>query len=153
MSKEKLRQNRWLGAFTAGVLGTLTTLFSTNAAKKKEPRPERKGDIFNKKMILGGIAGGMVGAAAALLLAPKSGSELLKGLSNPLSRYLKKAAAPLKKSTPKRKKAIQSPLKVRSVSGQHNENQGVSKKTAASSKQKKGSRTPKTSTKAISAST
>lgn len=43
-------------------------------------------------MMLGAIAGGVIGAAAALLCAPKKGTELIKGMASPFSRYFKKAS-------------------------------------------------------------
>lgn len=113
MSKDKMNQHVWLGALTAGVLGTLTTLLSLN--KKKVQPKNGMGDLFNKKMMLGGVAGGVIGAAAALLLAPKSGAELLKEISKPLSHFLKQTPAPVKKTGAKVKNGKRMPAKKKSA--------------------------------------
>lgn len=65
-----------------------------------------------KQFIVGGIAGGLLGAAVALLFAPKSGSELMKDLSNTFSfkatrkkheRVVAEKSAPRKKRGRKKK--------------------------------------------------
>ena len=44
-----------------------------------------KSELPNKNLLIGGLAGGLIGAAAALLLAPKSGTDLVKELVNLLT--------------------------------------------------------------------
>ncbi len=94
MTKENHNPGLYIGAaVVAGILGTLSALRHssrtvqgwTDQAKDVAQQVLEKGEIMNKKMVLGGVAGGLIGAAAALLLAPKSGAELIKDLSHPFS--------------------------------------------------------------------
>lgn len=94
MTKENHHQGIYIGAaVVAGILGTLSALMNSNRkvqewtgqAKDVAQQVLEKGEMINKKMVLGGVAGGLIGAAAALLLAPKSGAELIKDLSHPFS--------------------------------------------------------------------
>lgn len=63
-----------------------------------------------QNLVLGGIAGGLVGITAALLLAPKSGKKFIEDLTAPFHPKKEKKAA---KQKPKviRKKARSSPVK------------------------------------------
>lgn len=87
MLNHKTKKNLWVGAaFAAGILGTLTSLLRNNRVNSS---PKKNEDILNKRMILGGMAGGIVAAATALLLAPKSGNQLIKEIYSPFSRFMK----------------------------------------------------------------
>ncbi len=78
-------------ALAAGLVGAMKALLlpTTNRKgwiEKKQSlqrQSKSKNDKFNHNLFLGGIAGGLVGAAAALLLAPKAGIDLLKDISRP----------------------------------------------------------------------
>lgn len=94
MSDQNYNQTILIGAaVAAGILGTLTGLLGfrktnkglTEQAKDFACQALEVGDMVNKKMILGGVAGGIVGAVAALFLAPKSGSELIKDITRPFT--------------------------------------------------------------------
>lgn len=87
MLNPKTQKNLLIGAaFAAGILGTLTSLLRNN---KVNSTPRKNGELLNKRMLLGGMAGGVVAAATALLLAPKSGIELMKDIYSPFSRFVK----------------------------------------------------------------
>lgn len=93
MSNHKVRKNLLVGAaIAAGILGTVSSLMRNNK-KYKENSFAREKEHINKKMILGGMAGGVVAAATALLLAPKSGKELIKEIYGPFSKFFKEARA------------------------------------------------------------
>jgi gas vesicle protein len=85
----KYNQNLLIGAaVAAGILGTLTGLLGvkkTNKGWAGQAKDLLDGEMVNKNMVLGGVAGGLVGAAAALLLAPKSGAELIKDIAHPFT--------------------------------------------------------------------
>lgn len=85
----KYNQNLLIGAaVAAGILGTLTGLLGvkkTNRGWTGQAKDLLDGEMVNKNMVLGGVAGGLVGAAAALLLAPKSGAELLHDITHPFT--------------------------------------------------------------------
>lgn len=119
MSNEKNNQNLIVSvAVVAGILGTLSAFMSSNRkmqgwkeqAKNVASHVIEKKDIVNKNMLLGGMAGGLIGAATALLLAPKSGTDFIKDLTHPFSHEgehphqstLSKTAS--RKSAVKRKK-------------------------------------------------
>lgn len=57
----------------------------------------RKG-IMNKNIIIGGVAGGLVGVATALLLAPKPGSQLIKDVYKPLAPVIRNVFSHVKKA-------------------------------------------------------
>lgn len=57
------------------------------------------GKGVNKKMLLGGLAGGVIGATTALFLAPKAGSEFREDLSHPFTS--KEKAPPHRPTTRK----------------------------------------------------
>lgn len=108
MSDHNYNQNILIGAaVAAGILGTLTGLLGikkqsrgwTDQAKDIADRVMESGDIMNTKMILGGLAGGVVGAAAALLLAPKAGADLIKDLAKPFSDHVKSSRSTSSKSS------------------------------------------------------
>lgn len=99
MSEEKNHRGLLLGAaVVAGILGTLSAIASTNRtargwaeqARDATSRVLEKGDAVNKNMLLGGVAGGLIGAATALLLAPRSGTDLIKELTHPFSKEERK---------------------------------------------------------------
>ena len=102
MSKNRY-QHLLLGAtaLAAGVIGTLTRVFGspkrkphwTNDAKDLAHQVLDMKNQVNTNMLLGGIAGGIVAAATALLLAPKSGEELLDDLTHPFSKKHSKKAS------------------------------------------------------------
>lgn len=79
-------------AVVVGILGTLSALLRTNKTVqgwKEQARDSanqlmNKGDAVNKNLLIGGVAGGLIGATAALLLAPKSGSELMQDIAHTL---------------------------------------------------------------------
>lgn len=56
---------------------------------------------MNKNIVLGGVAGGLVGVAAALLLAPKPGSQLIKDVYKPLGPVISSLFSQAKKVRPK----------------------------------------------------
>ena len=94
MSNEKNNQNLMVGAaVVAGLLGTLSALVRSNRtvkgwteqAKNTASHMLEKGEMINKNMLIGGVTGGIIGAATALLLAPKSGSELMKDIAYSVS--------------------------------------------------------------------
>lgn len=86
-------QNFLIGAaiVATGVLGTLTTLLlqkETNGkwierVKKLASQSIGRREIFNKNLFAGGVAGGIVGVTTALLLTPKSGSDLIRDIYRP----------------------------------------------------------------------
>lgn len=87
MSDESHNHQLLIGAaVVAGVLGTLTAIMRSNItlAETREVA-NHTGEAVNKNMLLGGLAGGIIGAAAALVLAPKSGSELMKDIAHTLT--------------------------------------------------------------------
>lgn len=93
MSGDSTNQNVMIGtAVMAGILGILSGLIRSNK-KVKNWKEQARGmvrghdqkEIINKNLIVGGIAGGIIGATAALLLAPKSGSELIKDITHTLT--------------------------------------------------------------------
>lgn len=87
-------------AVAAGVVGTLTTLLwprhrgwasqvkgiANQVARGLRPLKRNENETLSKNFMIGGVAGGMIGATAALLLTPKSGKNLIKDLSDPFQR-------------------------------------------------------------------
>jgi gas vesicle protein len=109
MSNHKYNQNLLIGvAVAAGILGTLTSLLGFKKNKKRRsgyPKNFVKhilenGEGLNKKFVLGSVAGGLVGATAALLLAPKSGTDLIHDLSHPFSERAAKVRLGSRRSSP-----------------------------------------------------
>jgi gas vesicle protein len=125
MSNQKYNQNLLIGAAVAsGIIGTLTRLLGgkkNNMVWSKQARNIANqvfatGEVLNKRMVLGGMVGGLVGAAAALLLAPKSGADLMKDIARPflhqrerarpiVDRLIANKAAVRKKSASRKSKA------------------------------------------------
>ncbi len=127
MSDEKNNQNLIVGvAVVAGILGTLSALVRSSQtiqdwaeqAKSSGSHAIEKSEAVNKNMLLGGVAGGLIGAAAALFFAPKAGSDLIKDFSHPFSHQeehpepsRKSTAKPVTKKNPPRKKEASSSVK------------------------------------------
>ena len=114
MSNQKDQRSLLMGvAVAAGILGTLTTIFISKKQEEKnwgEKTQDFFGEILdgtdhlvNKKMVWGGMAGGALGALAALLFTPKSGEDLIKDLSS-VFRYSRHVA---RKTVAKRRKQAQ----------------------------------------------
>jgi gas vesicle protein len=131
MSDRKNHQNLLIGAaVAAGLLGALTTYLHFKKRFTKETSlSQKERGFFNKKVALGSLAGGVVGAASALLFAPKAGSELIQDISRPFSQYLKQSHS----ITPQKKKASSSTRSKRKVI-----EIAHPKKKQATPKQKKG---------------
>lgn len=72
----------------------------------------RKG-MMNKNIILGGVAGGLVGVATALLLAPKPGSQLIKDVYKPIAPAIRNLFSQTVKKTRKGAKQVSSHSKVK----------------------------------------
>jgi hypothetical protein len=108
MSEEKFKENLFVGATTLmGILGTLSTMLRLNRFPKWRDQAKEaaninleKGEKVNKNFMLGGIAGGLIGAATALLLAPKAGYDLVKDLFLHFSHGKEHTPADSAKSTP-----------------------------------------------------
>ena len=121
-------------ALAAGLIGTLTTVlrFKRNhrrgwmeQVKHLSRKQIFEKDLVNKKMILGGVAGGIIAATTALLLAPKSGRDLIKDWIHPIAQQLKQSRhlsskknasrstsrPSVKKSSAKKKETKRSPPK------------------------------------------
>lgn len=125
MSNHKYNQNLLIGAaVAAGIIGTLTSYLGFKKKGRKWSEQAKgiashvleTGEALNKKLVLGSVAGGLVGAAAALLLAPKSGSDLIKDLAGPFSHKVgevrsEAAKSASHRSTALKKKASSSPKK------------------------------------------
>jgi gas vesicle protein len=88
----KLNHNIILGAasMAAGIIKTLTSAFMP----RQKSWPEKAKDAasqfasnasnrINRKILLGTVAGGIIGVTTALLLAPKSGAALINGFYKP----------------------------------------------------------------------
>lgn len=85
MSDESHNHNLLIGAaVAAGILGTLSALIRPNFQDSRGG-VHQGGEKVNKNLLLGGLAGGIIGAATALVLAPKSGSELMKDIAHTLT--------------------------------------------------------------------
>lgn len=79
-------------AVAAGVLSTLASILAPKQHKEWGEQAQdlaahllNKKDSLNKNILIGTVAGGVVGVTAALFLAPKAGSELLQDLYHPFS--------------------------------------------------------------------
>jgi gas vesicle protein len=100
MANSKKDHNNLLwGAALAGVLGTLTSILMPKNTRRRGWVNQAKDAANNmvdgvrqwspevetstRDLLLGGVAGGVVGVATALLLAPKSGKELIKDMAEP----------------------------------------------------------------------
>lgn len=86
MSNESHNHHLLIGAaVVAGILGTLSALFRSNIGlMETKELANQAGEAVNKNMLLGGLAGGIIGAATALVLAPKPGTELMKDIAHTL---------------------------------------------------------------------
>lgn len=110
MANQNVKNNLLLGAAVAvGLLGTLTSILLPkrgNRAVWTEQAREVASNVIgnwghvrsikketNKNLVLGGIAGSIIGITTALLLAPKSGSDLIKDLSKSFQTEVKRATA------------------------------------------------------------
>lgn len=84
MSDESRHHNLLIGAaVVAGILGTVSAIIRSNiTVTETREVASQAGEAVNKNMLLGGLAGGIIGAATALVLAPKSGSELMKDIAH-----------------------------------------------------------------------
>lgn len=111
MSDESNNHNLMIGAaVVAGILGTLSALLKTNKAvqcwtdqaKDAACQLMDKSDAVNKNLLIGGVAGGLIGATAALLLAPKAGSELINDIAHTLKHPGEFVHATSHKSSPSR---------------------------------------------------
>jgi len=143
MSKDKNRSHYLIGAVIAGVLGTLSLLSRKNYAVREwsddamdyASQLIENGMHVNKNTktrLLGGIAGGLIGTATALLLAPKAGKNLIHDITARFGR-----GAPLKRSS---KKPMMKKSKVKAPKG----NMTVKKKAKTSqmkTKKRAGGRT------------
>jgi|GEM_PF-3523714 len=99
MSDKKQCQSLVMGAaIVTGIVGTFSALIYFSHADNEKERKEKR-EIINKNVVLGGVAGGLVAAATALLLAPKAGSELIKDLAHPFSNEGKEEHPPSSDST------------------------------------------------------
>lgn len=112
MSGKNYNQNLMMGAaaVVAGVLGTLSALMRSNRSVKGWTEQAKdaavhvwEGDVVNKNMMLGGLAGGLIGAATALLLAPKAGTDLIRDLTHPFSHQGERKRSSRKVSSSSRK--------------------------------------------------
>jgi gas vesicle protein len=98
---QKYQQRKALligAAALAGLIGTLSTIFMPKRSNQKRWMDKARNiggqmnlhgfyphaDTINKNLMLGGLAGGIVGITTALLLAPKSGTELMKDIVDTL---------------------------------------------------------------------
>src|SRR5262249_39085415 len=97
--QNKQRKQLWMGALAAGIVGTISTLVRLHRKPKKIQSQTIRGLHFNQKTMIGSMAGGIIGVATALLLAPTSGAKLLQGISHPISKYLNNSRSTTKKST------------------------------------------------------
>lgn len=97
MSKDKNSHPYLIGAVVAGVLGALSVLsrksctfreWSDEAVDFASHLVENGMPVnkITKTRLLGGIAGGLIGTAAALLLAPKAGKNLIRDITAPFGR-------------------------------------------------------------------
>ena len=103
MHRNKNQRNNFLigAAALAGLIGTLTTIFMPKRVNKgwmekaQDVANQMKGNLpawayhqnqerLNKNLMIGSVAGGLIGITTALLLAPKSGSELIRDITNTL---------------------------------------------------------------------
>ena len=77
----------------------MTKTFGKSTYYNKEKYAETCPSHHSKDFLIGGLIGGMIGAAAALLLAPKSGKELRSDLASTESgQYICQKANELKQS-------------------------------------------------------
>lgn len=153
MSKEKYNQNLIVGAaVVAGILGTLSALVRSNRASQGWTERAKdianhmleKGEAVNKNMLLGGVAGGLIGATTALMLAPKAGLDLIKDIVHPFSEQKGNTRSTSRKSTKSnsRKKGAVSSTSAKNHPG-HQHKEGIKRteksKTNKSSTKKKNS--------------
>lgn len=95
MSDESTNHNLLIGiALAAGVIGAVTSFLRSNhqigesllahPGKKIPKCCSVESTSINKNFLIGGIVGGLLGATAALMLAPKPGSELIHDVAQKL---------------------------------------------------------------------
>jgi len=141
-------------AVAAGILSTLASLLNSKdrrdwtdqASDLADQYLDRKEGI-NKNLLIGTVAGGVVGVTAALLLAPKAGSELIHDLYQPFQKSrkeLKSKAKSLKKDISQKISKIKAELKGKKTK------KTKTRRTSLKSKAKKGA---KTVANAVSAAT
>lgn len=126
------KQNYIIGAAVAAasLVGTLTTLLLprrrpktwTEQAQAAADRILETRERIKSNMVLGGITGGLVGVTTALLLAPKSGKELIKDLAEPFQhkknvvKKAKKVRTATKRKSAAKKKSVKHEKKSEAVS-------------------------------------
>jgi len=132
MTKPKIDNSAWMKAFAGGILGTVSTILKWNQRKNRIGKSSERA-FLNHQMMLGGLAGGLIGAAAALLFAPASGARLRQEVVRPFSRFLKNDHETAPNSPPKKKRPAQ----------QAKKNNAGQKKKAPSDLTKKSARTAK----------
>jgi gas vesicle protein len=153
MREENNHQNLLIGAaVVAGVLGTLSALMRSNhtvhgwtAHARDAANHMMEGDMVNKNLLLGGVAGGLIGAAAALLLAPKAGSELIEDITHTLigegehkRRTSRRSSS--RRSSSSRRKASHSGGSHAAAHGEHGKAEGKSKTRRSSGKKRSSAR-------------
>lgn len=130
MLNHKNHQNLLIGvAVAAGLLGSLTGLgflSSRKEGKRWSNRARRianqvveTGDVVNKRIVFGGVAGGLLGAATALLLAPKSGAELINDVAHFFSKQNRNVRSAVSRATSHKKEGVLSTKKKRAVHKEH----------------------------------
>jgi gas vesicle protein len=107
-------------AVAAGVLSTLASILAPKQHKEWGEQAQDlashlldKKDRVNKNLLIGTLAGGVVGVTAALLLTPKAGSELLNDLYHPFShsrREVKSKVKSAKKTLSKKVSKVKADL-------------------------------------------
>lgn len=83
-------------AVAAGMLSTLASILAPKHHKNLSEQAHdlasnlyEKKDVVNTNLLIGTVAGGVIGVTAALLLAPKAGSELIEDLYHPFQKARK----------------------------------------------------------------
>ena len=158
---EESNHNFIIGAaVVAGVLGTLSALMRSNStvqgwteqAREAASHAFDKGETFNKNMLLGGVAGGMIGAATALLLAPKAGSELMKDIAHHLAHPGELVHSSSRKASSSRKSS-RSKATSHKKSGKEEAKSTENGKSRKSASKKKSAPRRRTATAALKATT
>lgn len=149
MSDESNNHNLIVGAaVVAGILGTLSTLLKSNKtvkcwtdqAKDAACQLMDKGEV-NKNLLIGGVAGGLIGATAALLLAPKAGCELLQDIAHTLTHpgeliHPTSRKSSSRKSSRSKNVSSKAHKKEESKSGEKNKSRKSSSKKKATSRRR-----------------
>jgi gas vesicle protein len=165
MSDESNNHNLIVGAaVVAGILGTLSALLKTNKTVQGWTEQARdaasdmidRRDAVNKNLLIGGVTGGIIGATAALLLAPKAGSELLQDIAHTLTHPGELVHSTPRKSSSRsssRKSSRSKSASSRShAKGEAKAEEG-SKSRRSSSSKKKSSARRRTATAALKSAT